>query len=481
MTNTINAFSLLLLVQWGNKALGLLSTFILARLLTPDDFGVVAISASTLALIEGFFAFNVTSVLISNKDNTEEDYRTAWTLSMLRSAVIFTIIVLFSFFADSYYQKKGLALVFMVIAFQTLIKGAVSPKFINYEKNVDFTKFAITLAISRIIGVILTIYIAFEYKTYWSIIIGGIFTELIVVIIGYCYAPWTPRFSLSKFKHFFQFSGWLSLNSIFASFNVQLDNIMIGRFVDVANAGSYYLSKQISSLPTQELSTPLNRVLFPVFSKRSLTEIKANIERLIPITTSLLFPAGILFCLLAEEMVNIVLGDNWVHIVPYIQILAPVLSIQMLTSVISPALMSLGKTKTVFCISAIYFTFRVPLFLFGLFYYDVIGAVVAVAFCGILFSSIQMTVIKLTFSVSIITILKRSLASITSLAITILVIIILFDNLNSLSSLTSAFIKLSVFIILYFSILFSLWAVLGKPKEGAEELIIEKFKALMKP
>lgn len=471
-----NAFGLLLLIQWANKFLGLISTFILARLLTPEDFGVVAIAASTIALIEGFFAFNVTSVLISNKTNDANDYSTAWTLSVLRSLIIFIIIVIFASFADQYYQKTGLAAVFFAISFQVLIRGAASPKFVDYEKRVDFTKFAISLAVSRIIGVLITLYIAFEFRTYWSIIIGGIVTELIVIIIGFSYAPWMPRLSLSKFGEFFKFSGWLSLNSIIASFNVQLDNLMIGRLVDVSNAGSYYMSKQISSLPAQELSTPLNRVLFPIFSQSKSSSLKESIETLIPVTISVLFPFGILFSVLADKIVSVILGESWLHITIYIQILAPVLSFQMLTSIISPALMSQRKTKTVCLISAIYFTFRVPLFLLGLFYYGVLGAVIAVAFCGVLFSLIQMHVMWFSFQVNFFRVFRSSARSLFALLISVLVTLIFDNEIPGVSVLIAAILEFLLFIFSYFSLVVIFWLLSGRPFDSPEKFVMDKIK-----
>ena len=147
--------------------------------------------------------------------------------------------------------------------------------------------------------------------------LGIIASSLTSAILTYVLRPFRPRVSFSRFSEIFAFSGWMSLTTMVTTLSMQTDRIIVGRLLGVADAGAFYMTQRVGVVPTAELISPLQRILFPSFSEiaEDRERLRRAVRESINILGSLSLPAGVGFALVANDFVPLALGTTWTMIV----------------------------------------------------------------------------------------------------------------------------------------------------------------------
>ena len=182
------------LLRFTYRIIGLVSTVILARLLTTDDFGVAAIAMSIFAIINIFSQFGFDTVLIQKNKASEHDYNTAWTFNFLFGALSAIFLFSISPFVADFYQNKDLGDITKVIAFMFLLHGLRNIGVVDFQKNLTFDKEFKLHVIPKFISFFITIGLALYYENYWALVIGNVAWKLIEVINSYLMHPFRPKF-----------------------------------------------------------------------------------------------------------------------------------------------------------------------------------------------------------------------------------------------------------------------------------------------
>lgn len=464
--------------RWIERLLDFVSVAVLARILSPEDFGLVAIAASLVIIIEGLSAFDVHKVLIRTRDEDRSLYDSAWTLSTLRGVLTALIMVSIAPFVED----TRIGAVLAVLALSPLMTGLSNPRFVMFERDLVYSQLAVLTLGAKVVSFVVTLGIAIIYRSYWSLVVGLLVNSLMSTILSYVLKPYRPTVSFSRISDIFAFSGWLSLTSIVTTLSMETDKIIVGRLLGVADAGLYFMTQRVGVLPTRELVSPLQRILLPSFSE--LAHDRRRLRRVvcesINVLGSLSIPAGFGFALVANDFVPLALGPRWVSIVPLLTILVPYLGLRAPLSMTLPCVMALGRTRLLFWVSFAYALVHLPAFIVGTAMFGLPGAIWSIVIAGVLYSYLNAWLLERTLGISlqeILSQLKRPLVAAVGMVVTVLALesmvpVGLFTESRAWLSLLM---KTAVGGFVFCAIQFALWRLESRPA-GIENRLLELFR-----
>lgn len=365
-----------------DRGLGLISTIILARLLVPEDFGLVAMAMILIGALQLLIAFSFDVPLIQNPNAGREQFDTAWTLNVLFASICGAVLALLAGTAAQFYAEARLELVIYLLALGFAMQGFSNIGPVIFRREMRFDREFKFLLGKRIASLVVTIPLAFWLRNYWALVIGQLTGTLVSVVLSYYVSDYRPRFSLKAKVELFHSSKWLVMNNILQFLNGRAAELVIGRFGGAGTLGVYTIASEISTLPTTELVAPINRAAFPGYARVSQDKeaLRNSFLNVISMIALFALPAGIGISLVADFLVPSVLGAKWVHAIPLIQILAIFGVIQALQTNISYIYLATGHLAYVTVVGAIQFVALLGMLIPGIIYWGATGA--AWAFLG---------------------------------------------------------------------------------------------------
>ncbi len=474
--NLIHGAFLAIAMRWTDRLIGLVSTIILARLLVPADFGVIATASIVIALADVLMEMGVYVVLMQNKNPTEAHYNTAWTIRFIQTSIMTALVLLAAPLAADYFNNPALTPVIRVLALTFLFEGLENIWIITLQKDQQYARDFRFMFSKRFTGFVITIALAFITHSYWALVAGNLGGRLMGVILSYVMHPKRPRFSLEKFSEIFGMSQWVWVRSIATYFQTRLHEIVVANRESASVMGNYSLAGQIAAMPTTELLAPLNRVLFPAFVKvkDNITELKRVFLLAQSVQALVGIPAGVGLALVAREAVTLLLGAKWQAAIPLVETLALLGCLTAITSSGFYVLITLGKIKIV----ALYAWIQVAVFallayaLFPEAGADLVARLrLAVAALGLLTFTLFLCkeLQGLKASEMFASVVRPAIAVIPMTAA-----IIAIDQHLALPLLPMLMTKIFAGASAYGLAVLTLWALAGK-KPGAESYLLEKF------
>lgn len=339
----------MVLMRIVDRGLGLVSTLVLARLLVPADFGVMAMAMTFIALIELAGAFNFDIVLIQRQNPSRDHYDTAWTLQLAFALFCGVTIAALAPAAAAFYNEPRLVPIMLVLGFAWGLTGLENIGIVNFRRDLNFAReFKFTIA-RRLLGFVVTLVLAFTLRSYWALIAGIVTTRVASVVLSYTMEPFRPRLSLAARKDLFGFSGWMFVSNIIGFGLARMTHFIVGRVNGPEALGLYSIASEMARLPSTELSAPINRAVLP-----GLSRVNDDPERWRALfievqgaTIALTLPTCIGLVMLAGPFVEVVLGMKWVDAIPVLIVLAIGGALEVTTSNTGIAYLSLGKPRLI--------------------------------------------------------------------------------------------------------------------------------------
>ncbi|MGI9330704.1 MAG: lipopolysaccharide biosynthesis protein [Gammaproteobacteria bacterium] len=362
------------------KSLGLINTIVLARLLIPEDFGLVAIVMAVYQFIALLKSFGFDVVLIQKQDASDTVYNTAWTMQLLFGLTAGLLMLVFAPLIASYYGDERLADIALVTAFIFMVNGAINIGVVNFRKNLEFHKDFLFLSSVKVVTVICTIALAYYFRSYWALIIGSLISAFLELGLSYVMSSFRPVVTLRAWREIMSFSSWLLLSSFISFFNNRAVYLIVGRLINVPAAGILTMGSEFASLPNDELVAAVNRATFPGYSK--ISDDRKALRSLYLQTLSAIaligIPGSIGVAVLAPVFVPVVLGNNWLETVPLMQLLGFAFALISINTNSGYVFHAIGKPH----IPTIASAFRVVGLLAAIFFfidgYGLIGAAYAI-------------------------------------------------------------------------------------------------------
>jgi O-antigen/teichoic acid export membrane protein len=459
----------MVLFRLFDRSIGLVSTMLLARLLIPADFGLVAMAMSVIAVIELATAFSFEIPLIQKADPDRKDFDTAWTLNVLIAIGGALLTAALAKPAAAFYGDPRLTAVMLVIGAGWLVSGFENIGTVNFRRNMDFGAEFRFMASKRVIAFVVTISAALAFRSYWALVVGMATSRVAGVILSYAMQAFRPRFSLASMRDLFSFSGWMLVFNVGTVLLGRVPHFFVGRTFGAQTLGAYSVASEIAHLAQTELVAPLNRAMFPGYSRlvgnpellrRVCTEATAAILLVV-------LPVTFAIVLFAQPIVRILLGSQWGEAVPIIRILAAAGAVSAVTSNNLAIYLALGRPRSL----AIIIAARLLLFLslvFAVSGRGVSGIAFAelIAALGSLLVSLPMLLraIELRFVAYLSSLWRPLVASFTS-ALCVYFLLRTGSEEGTLAvAVGQLLVGLPVGLIVYATLLWSMWRVAGRPE-----------------
>lgn len=369
----------LVLFRLTERGIGFVSTLILVRVLVPADFGLVAMATSLLAGLELLGAFSFDMALIQNQKAQRHHYDTAWTFAVLFGIFKSVALCLLAVPAAAFFAEPRLQSLIYALALCTLIEGFDNVGIVAFQKDLELHKefwFGLT---RKLVGFTVTVSLAFWLRSYWALMAGILSARLANLLLSYLLHPFRPHLSLAGARDLFKFSKWLLLNNFLIFVNNRGTDFVIGKLAGARALGLYSVSYEIANLPTTELVYPISRAVFPGYARLAddLPRLRGAFVEVISLVALVTVPAGITIALVAEPLVQVLLGAKWSDAGPLIQVLAIFGVVRSLHGPTGSIYLALGKPGLIAVFQCVQIGVAIALMLFLVPSYGTIGAAYA--------------------------------------------------------------------------------------------------------
>jgi PST family polysaccharide transporter len=375
----------MVLFKFVEKGLGLASMLVLARLLTPDDFGIVAMAGTFIGMAAMFTAVGLDLAIIQSSEATADHYSTGWTLNVLIGAFIFALMLVCAQPIARFFGHDELVWIVGVLALGPLISGLENTGVVAFRRELNFRREFIYQISAKFAAFTIVVPLAFLWRSHWVLVTGALLSRAISVALSYLMHPFRPRFTLVKFHEMFHFSRWVLLNNVVAFFKERSTDFFVGRQLGPSALGVYNLSYELANLPTTEISAPINRALLPGFARLdSVVNVASAYANAIGILALVALPAAAGVYAVADYLVPVVLGAKWLQATPLLQVLAFNGAVLLFHSSICAVLIGRGLPSIVAATNGAYVVIMVGLLSLMTARYGVLGATYAVLATSVL-------------------------------------------------------------------------------------------------
>jgi len=372
-------------------------TMLLARLLVPDDFGIIGMAAIFIGLVSTVNELGLSASIVQRKEVHERHLSTSFWTSIFVGLVLFVMTLIISPYVADFFKTAIVQPILDTLSVTFIIGSFVVVHSAMLTKNLDFKRLAKAEVFSELVSGSMAVYLAFTGFGVWSLVWRTIIGNLIFVVLLWTINPWRPTmsFDLKSFNELFGF-GANVIGSNFVNYAAKnVDYLVIGKFLGAMSLGYYTLAYQMITFPLYRVSVVITRVMFPAFSM-----VQGENERLgrgyLAVTKYLsliTFPmiAGIF--IVSPEFIPIVMGEKWVQVILPLQILCLAGALQSVGVACGPVLLSKGRADLSFKWSIIKLFALIAAILVGI-KYGIIGVAVTVTILSFLFFWIMQKIVN---------------------------------------------------------------------------------------
>jgi O-antigen/teichoic acid export membrane protein len=361
------------------RTIGLISTLILARLLTPGDFGLVALASAFYFVIETLSDFRFEQALLALQDTRDIDFDTAWTMNAARGLLVATIMVIGAYPYAELMDEERLTLLMLALALVPLIDGFKNPHFIRFEKEFNQRKeFTLQIA-AKTGGFIVTLSLALIYRSYWALLAGMVTATTARVVLSYLLRPAIPSLTLASMNRLMNFSGWLMGGQLVTAAIGRAQFFLAGAFLPASAVGFLHVGSEIANMATAETLAPIRRVLLPALAQKAGNpeDHHSAFGAAMEVIIGLALPIGIGISLIAEQLVPLLLGGQWHGAINVMQFVGMVGALTAVSSMGETMLVSTGKTRPLFNLELMKLVYVLPGFWLGITLAGLKGVLVA--------------------------------------------------------------------------------------------------------
>jgi len=331
--------------------LHLTQLMLLARFLSPHDFGLSAILTVIISFSTVFVDFGLSSSIIYKKGITEEQLNTLYWLNVLISFIVYLIIFFMAPLISDFYSEAELYNLILIISSVLIIQAFGQQFRVLFQKELQFNiiakidMFASMTSVTS--AVLFAVYNFGVYALIYPLIIMAIIKSVLLIYFGRKYHKVSFTFKLNDVKEFLSFGLYVVGNGIVSTIATQMDVILIEKLLGTEALGLYNVAKELILKPSQLINPIITKVAFPVMSKvnHDMTEVRRLYLKLVNYVSSVNFPIYVVTIILAPEIITLFLGAKWLEITSLFQILAIWAFFRSRENPIGVLVMAMGKPK----------------------------------------------------------------------------------------------------------------------------------------
>ncbi|MGB4044287.1 MAG: lipopolysaccharide biosynthesis protein [Thermacetogeniaceae bacterium] len=337
-----------LMERGGTQGIQFIVQIVLARLLLPEDFGLIAIVTIFILLANVFVQSGFNTALIQKKDADDEDFSSVFYLSLFVAGLLYVVLFLTSPFISVFYRSPQLILILRVLSV-TLFFGAFNSIQNAYvARNMMFKKLFFSSLGAIIISGTVGIATAYLGWGVWALVAQQLTNQLAVTLILWFTVKWRPKllFSIEKVKVLFSFGWKLLASSLINTLYMEIRSLIIGKIYIPAMLGFYDRGQQIPKVIVSNIDGAIQSVMLPALASQQddKKRVKAMMRRAIMTSSFIMFPMMVGLAVVAEPVVKIILTDKWLPAVPFLQIFCASYSLWPIHTANLQAINALGRS-----------------------------------------------------------------------------------------------------------------------------------------
>jgi O-antigen/teichoic acid export membrane protein len=314
-------------LNFSDRALQLARTLILATILVPADFGLYGIALLLTTVPNLLVDPGFEEALIQREESDIDSYLdTVWTFRFGKSLFLYVVLMLASTPAASFFQTPSLVVVLPVVGLSLFTSNLVNPGVVYFKKELRFDREFVYIFGGSLVGFVAAIALGVTFRSHWALVAGLLGTSLTRLVLSFVIHGYRPglSFDTEAASSLFEFGRWIQLNRVVTLGATRGDDLFVGRVLGSGALGLYQLAFRLSNAAATEVAHVIGSVLFPAFSKvqNNLQSLRSGFLRANSIVFLLAFPIGVGTALVTEPFVRVVLGPEWVEMIPAMQILA---------------------------------------------------------------------------------------------------------------------------------------------------------------
>lgn len=347
-TRTSRSFAWSFLQQGGAKVVKLIVQIVLARILAPESFGVLAIFLVVTQVADAIAQSGLGSALIQKTNSSNVSWSTAWWLSFFLSAIAYALIFVFAPVLAAFYDNNSFTGLLRVIGLVVFFDAASTIQRSFLQRSLDFKSIFLATVISTLGSGLVSIALAYAGLGIWALVAQTLILGVLDCTIMWLRMSWKPHlvFNFDEAKELFSYGWKICVTGILNVFYSGISELIIGRACSAHELGLYSYGKKYSTAAIGLMSDSITNVLFPVFSlaKQDKETLQGSIKQGIKLGTFIVAPLSLLAAVVAEPLICILLTDKWLDCVPIFQLTCIASSVLMFQLVNLRAYMALGDS-----------------------------------------------------------------------------------------------------------------------------------------
>ncbi|HCK24809.1 MAG TPA: flippase, partial [Bacteroides graminisolvens] len=364
--------------KYSGIVISLAVTAVLSRLLSPDDFGIVAIATVIISFFSIFTDMGIGAAVIQHKELTPKDLSSLYSFTLWSGISISLLFFMASWPIAAWYNSPILRTLCQLLSINLLFASANIVPNALISKNKEFKFIAWRSFIIQTSTGILAIGAALAGAGLYALIVNPILSSIFIFIISYRKYPQKVSFTwgLHSVKKIFSYSAYQFLFNVINYFSRNLDKLLIGKYMNMSQLGYYEKSYRLMMLPLQNITQVITPVMHPIFSdyQKDLNQLATSYEKIIRFLAFIGLPLSMFLFFSAREITLIIFGDQWMPSVPVFQILSLSVGIQIILSSSGSIFQAAGDTRSLFVCGLFSSALNVTGMLIGIFVFGTLEA-----------------------------------------------------------------------------------------------------------
>lgn len=316
----------ILALKFAVQGMMAVKLFVLARILSPNDFGLMGVAILTITLFETFSVTGIETALIQKKEDVSGYLNTAWTIGLLRGIGLGILLLISSQLVATLFKNDEATFLLRAISLVFFFRGFLNIAVVEFNRQLNYKKIFLLGISEAVPDVIVSILLAVTLRSVWALVFGFLAGTACKVICSYLLHPWRPRLGLNfaYAKDLSQFGRWVWGNTILVFLGSELDSLILSRLLGTHSLGLYQMSTRVSTYFTREISEMIAQIVFPLYSR--LQDTREKLAKSFLFTSRISFVVTFPLCLslvfFGRDVIGLLLGENWLAIAPAVRWLA---------------------------------------------------------------------------------------------------------------------------------------------------------------
>lgn len=396
--------------QIGVQLLAIARSVALARFLTPDVFGLMALAMIVVRAIDTFTRPGIGQALIARQKDFEEAAATAFTLLVVRGILLSLVLTVAAPFVAEFYEADELEVVLQVLSLVFVINGLSNINIIARQRELDFRGITYLNQVAVLIGTIVTVLLAWWLQSVWALVIGQIAQFSMTALLSYYFLGGRLQFAFNTVvaRELLQYGKFITGSSIVVFIVAELDSAVIGKLLGTEQLGFYALAATISSLAILSLSQIVSGIMMPAYSKlqKDLVQLRNAYLRAFSLVMFLVMPASVGLIFLTEPLIQVVYGEKWLQAAVPLQVFA-LFGIPRAILIFNGYLFEgIGKPKVAFYLGVLRLATIAPIIIPMVKTYGLLGAAGTVAIGAVVQCAVGLIYLRRYIAIEVLRLLK---------------------------------------------------------------------------